>query len=109
MSTPEQDPYEQLLALGISALELARAARLEELTACQQARATLMASLPGEPPSQAREALQRALVVEQALAAELGARRQQVLATLAEVRRGQRAAAGYTPVRARLRVVNANA
>jgi hypothetical protein len=109
MSAPGSDPYEQLVALGISALELARAARLEELTACQQARAALMATLPAQPPSQAREALQRALVVEQALAAELGARRQDVIAALAEVRRGQRVATGYTPMRERLRVVNANA
>jgi hypothetical protein len=109
MSDSPQAPYERLLALGICQLELAREGRLTELAACQSARAELMSTLPATPPPEARAALERCLLVEQHLETELRQARQSTLAALGELRRAQRAATGYTPVRRRLRAVNADA
>ncbi len=109
MTDTPQAPYERLLALGICQLELARDGRLEELAALQAARAELMGSLPATPPAQAREALQRCVLVEHALEAELRQARESALHALGELRRAQRAAEGYTPVRRRMRVINADA
>ena len=109
MNDTPQAPYERLLALGICQLELARDGRLTELAACQAARAELMSSLPASPPPAARAALERCALVEDQLAVELQGARQAALAALGNLRRAQRAAEGYTPVRQRLRVVNADA
>jgi hypothetical protein len=107
-----QDPagtYEQLLTLGVCALELARAGRLTELAACQKARAGVMASLPAIPPAHARLALERCALLEGELAAELRRGRSAVLEALAGVRRAQRAADGYAPARAPQRLISADA
>jgi hypothetical protein len=109
VSQSPEAPYEQLLALGECGLELARDGRLHELVVCQQARAELISQLPSEPPAEARLALERCLVIERHLDAELRAARQSVLDALADLGRAQRAADGYTPVRRRLRVVSADA
>lgn len=109
MTPPEQAPYEQLLALGICELELAREGRLEALAACQEARAELMRALPEIPPPEAREALERCLAIERHLEQELKRARAAVLEALTELRRAQRAAEGYTPLRERMRLVNADA
>jgi hypothetical protein len=109
MSDSPQAPYEQLLALGVCELELAREGRLEALAACQQVRSELMRLLPDTPPPEARAALERCLAVERHLEAELGRARAAVLEALGELRRAQRAAEGYTPLRERLRLVNADA
>ena len=109
MTDTPQAPYERLLALGICQLELAREGRLTELAACQAAAAELIATLPATAPPQARATLERCLVIEHHLAAELSAARDSTLQALGELRRAQRAATGYTPVRRRLRVVNADA
>ena len=109
MNDTPQAPYERLLALGICQLELARDGRLTELAACQAARAELMSSLPATPPPQARDALERCVLVEQHLEHELTDARQAALQALSDLRRAQRAATGYTPVRQRLRVINADA
>lgn len=109
MSQSPQAPYERVLALGISALELARAGRLDELAACQQVSGQLMASLPASPPAAAGELLARALVVERELGSVLAQARAGVLAGLAEVRRAQRAAAGYSPARERRPLISADA
>lgn len=109
MSESAQAPYEQLLTLGICELELAREGRIEELLACQERRAELIASLPAEPPPDAREALERCLAIERRLEHELGAARGVVLEALAELRRALRAAEGYTPLRDRLRLVSTDA
>jgi hypothetical protein len=109
MNDTPQAPYERLLALGICQLELARDGRLTELAACQAARAELMSSLPATPPAQARDALERCVLVEQHLEHELLDARQAALQALSDLRRAQRAATGYTPVRHRMRVVNADA
>lgn len=106
--TPEA-PYERLLALGICELELAREGRMAELEACQQARAQLIATLPAVPPPGAREALERCLAIERQLGTELRGARASVLEALGELRRAQRAADGYTPVRERVRVISADA
>lgn len=109
MSESPEAPYEQLLALGICGLELAREGRLEELAVCQEAREELMRSLPDAAPSEARAALERCLVIERHLEVELRQAREAVLLALADLRRAQRAADGYTPVRRRLRLVSADA
>jgi hypothetical protein len=109
MSPPPEAPYEQILSLGISGLGLARQGLLAELDACQRARAELMASLPEVAPAQARAALERCLVVERHLEAELRQARLEVLGALGDVRRAQRAAAGYAPAHERVRVVCADA
>ncbi|HZU40174.1 MAG TPA: hypothetical protein VE992_03945 [Solirubrobacteraceae bacterium] len=109
MSESPQALYERLLTLGVCELELARAGRLEELAACQYARAEIMRALPGTPPPEVRRVLEQCLVIERHLEAELRSARGAVLDALAEVRHAQRAAAGYTPVRERLRLVNADA
>jgi hypothetical protein len=109
MSQPPEGPYEQLLALGVCGLELAREGRLSELAACQDARAELIDRLPSEAPADARMALERCMVIERHLEAELRAARESVLEALGELRRAQRAADGYTPVRHRVRVISADA
>jgi hypothetical protein len=103
------DPYEQLLALGISALELAREGRLAELHTCQRASERLMAALPLVAPEPARSALERCLVVQRHLEAELRRARGAALAALAEVQRGQRAVSGYAPAAGRRPMVRADA
>jgi len=109
MNDTPQAPYERLLALGICQLELAREGRLSELAACQDAAAQLIATLPATPPPHAREAIERCLLVERHLATELNQARETTLKALGDLRRAQRAATGYTPVRQRLRVINADA
>jgi hypothetical protein len=109
MGQAPQAPYEQLLALGVCGLELAREGRLSELAACQDARAQLIAQLPDEAPADARGALERCLVIEHHLEAELRAARGSVLEALSDLRRAQRTADGYMPVRPRSRIVNTDA
>lgn len=109
MSDSPQARYERLLTLGICQLELAREGRLTELAACQSARAELIGSLPASPPPEARATLERCLLIEQHLSMKLTEARQTTLQALEELRRAQRAATGYTPVRQRLRVINADA
>lgn len=109
MSESPEAPYEQLLALGVCGLELAREGRMAELAACQEARAELMRSLPGSAPAEARAALERCLVIERHLEVELRNAREAVMLALADLRRAQRAADGYTPVRRRLRLISTDA
>lgn len=109
MSRGPQAPYEQLLALGVCELELAREGRLHELAACQHARDELMRALPPTPPPEAREALERCLLIERHLETELRQAREAVLAALEDLRRAQRAAEGYSPRRPQPRLVSANA
>jgi DNA-binding SARP family transcriptional activator len=105
----EDAPYERLLALAICELELARTGRLDALASCQEAKQALMASLPAVPPPDARSALERCLAIERQLENELRSAREGVLEALSSLRQAQRAAAGYTPVRRRVRVVSADA
>ena len=109
MGPAPEAPYEQLLALGVSGLELARAGRISELAACQEARAQLIAQLPSVPPASAAGALERCLLIERHLEAELQGARLAVFEGLASLRRAQRAAEGYTPPRRRPRAVSADA
>ena len=82
---------------------------MTELAACQAARTELMRSLPATPPPQARDALERCALVERHLEHELIDARRAALQALSDLRRAQRAATGYSPVRQRLRVVSADA
>jgi len=109
MSEAPQALYERLLTLGVCELELARAGRLEELAACQRARAEIIAALPATPPPEVRQVLEQCLLIERHLEAELSSARETVLEALADVLQAQRAARGYTPLRDRLRLVNADA
>jgi hypothetical protein len=109
VSQAPEAPYEQLLALGVCGLDLAREGRLTELAACQEARAELIGQLPSEPPATAGPVLERCLLIERHLEAELCAARESILGALADVRRAQRAADGYTPVRRRTRVISTDA
>ncbi len=109
MSESPEAPYERLLGLAVCELELAREGRLSELAACQQARAELVRSLPNAPPAQARVALERCWLVERQLREELSHAREAVLRAWQELRRAQRAADGYTPVRSRVRLISTDA
>jgi len=109
MNPKQQAPYERLLALGICQLELVREGRLDELAACQAARAQLMSSLPDSPPPGARPVLERCLVIERHLDVELRRAREATIDALRNLRRAQRAAEGYTPVRRRMRTIHADA
>jgi hypothetical protein len=109
VSQAPEAPYEQLLALSECGLELARDGRLRELAACQAARAQLISRLPSHPPAEARLALERCLVIERHLGAELSGARESLLDALADLGRAQRAADGYTPRRDRAQVISADA
>lgn len=109
MSQEPQAPYERLLALGICQLELARDGRLDELAVCQAARAELMSTLPTSPPAAAAPALERCRVIEAHLEVELRRAREATIDALRDLRRAQRAAEGYTPVRRRMRTIHADA
>lgn len=93
------DPYEQLASLIESELALIGERRLDELPALAERHLALQRLLPDSPPLEARETLERCLLLRKRIEIELLRVREAILAELAQVRRGQRAAAGYKPAR----------
>ncbi|HET8977310.1 MAG TPA: hypothetical protein VFN87_04075 [Solirubrobacteraceae bacterium] len=108
---PDQppDPYRQLAALIEQELALVAERRFDELLAAKRARAELQESLPATPPVAAREELERCALLHKRVEIELRRVREAVLHELEDVRRGQRAATGYAPVRSGGRRVFAQA
>ena len=109
MNEPPQDPYQQLAALIEQELQLVAERRFDELLAAKRARAELQESLPATPPVAARAELERCALLHKRVEIELLRVREAVLNELQDVRRGQRAAHGYAPVRAGGRRVFAQA
>jgi hypothetical protein len=91
----ETDPYERLVELAERELEHAGRAELIEMQAVIDERNALVASLPARAPAGARDALERALVIQERVTIELLRGREETIRALANVRRGQRAAIGY--------------
>lgn len=91
-------PYERLAELAERELALVTAfepARIGDLVALQQARTTLVASLPGRPPAAARGALSRAHEAQLRTSAALTVLCDQLGHELGDVDRGRQAARGY--------------
>ncbi|HZE05034.1 MAG TPA: hypothetical protein VE127_07415 [Solirubrobacteraceae bacterium] len=109
MSDQPPDPYRQLAALIEQELALVAERRFDELLAAKRARAELQESLPATPPVAAREELERCALLHKRVEIELLRVREAVLHELQDVRRGQRTAAGYAPVRTGARRVFAQA
>lgn len=90
--------YERLAELAERELALVTAfepSRLGDLAALQQARTTLVASLPERPPPSARPALLRAHEAQLRTTAALTVLHDQLGRELGDVDRGRRAARGY--------------
>lgn len=109
MRSSEAEPYEQLLALIESELQLVAASRFDELPRLAAARAALVARLPPAPPACARSALERCAALNGQVREELLRRRAATLAALEHIRRGRQAVRGYTPFRRRQPRISANA
>jgi hypothetical protein len=104
VSVPEAAPYELLLELIERELQLAGEGRFDELTHAAEARAAHAASLPATPPAAAREALERAVLMQQRLTIEVLRGREAMVGALREIERAKRAANGYAPPRRRERL-----
>jgi hypothetical protein len=87
--------YEQLAESFELELELIGQGRLDERAQLAAERATLIASLPAEPPADAAQALKRAAIMQKRLTVEIVRRRTGVLLELAQLERVRRAAHGY--------------
>jgi hypothetical protein len=103
------DDYERLASLIELELQLVSERRFDELQRVSRARVMLQDSLPGTPPQQARDALERCALLCKRVEIELLRVREALLLELAQVARAQRAAAGYAPARRAGRRVAARA
>jgi len=99
MCSSEAEPYEQLLALTESELQLVAGSRFDELPRLAAARAALVATLPPLPPACARSALERCAALNGQVRDELLRRRGAARAALEHIRLGQQALRGYAPFR----------
>jgi thioredoxin-like negative regulator of GroEL len=91
-------PYERLAELAERELAIVSAFALDrigELVAVAQQRTTLVATLPAQPPEEARLALARAAALQQRTTAALTTLVAQLGRELGDVERGRRAASGY--------------
>jgi hypothetical protein len=94
-------PYEALEEAIRRELELVTAREFDRLPAVKRERAAIVKLIaPMAPPPEARPALERCLVLQGQIAAELGRVRSAIVRDLARVRTAHRAAAGYAPARA---------
>jgi hypothetical protein len=101
MSTADAAPYEKLAQLIEHELDLARAARYDDLAEAAVARAEFTKALPKTPPAAAREPLQRAMQLHRELERETARGRDALLKGARELDRATRAARGYAPPRRR--------
>ena len=104
MSAPEAAPYELLLELIERELQLAGEGRFDELARASEARVAHAASLPTTPPAAARDALERAVLMQKRLTIEVLRGREAMVGALGEIERAKRAANGYAPPRRRERL-----
>jgi hypothetical protein len=109
MTETGTDPYEYLASLIERELQLVGERRFDELLALKRERSALQASLPATPPGSARPALERCMLLHKRVEIELLRMREGVLIELEQVRRAQRAARGYAPVRTPRRRIVASA
>jgi hypothetical protein len=107
--TPATDPYEALAAIVERELALVADRDFDGLAEVTRERAALVGTLPATPPAAANATLRRCLALQQRVGIELARVREAILIELAQVRLGQRAAAGYAPARRRVPRVDANA
>ena len=101
MAAQAPGSYERLAELIESELELITQRRFEELPRLHVAATALIALLPAVPPRSASRVLEHCAALNRQVREELLRARSSALDALSEVRRGQRAARGYTPFRAR--------
>ena len=87
--------YEAIVGLAERELELAADGRYDEMAQLARQRQQLLASLPSVPPAGARDALTRALLIQQRVTIELLRRREQVVLATRRVELGRRGARGY--------------
>ena len=99
MSGAATEPYEMLASLFERELELVGLRDFDELHTVTETRAGLIRTLPARPPAEARAVLERCRQLEKRVEVELLRVREALLAELAQVRRAQRAADGYAPLR----------
>ncbi|HEX4009235.1 MAG TPA: hypothetical protein VHX62_04475 [Solirubrobacteraceae bacterium] len=109
MSDPSTQPYERLASLIEYELQLVGERRLGELPAVQQARVALQDSLPAAPPASAGDVLVRCSRLSKRVEIELLRVREVLLLEAGQLRRAQRTADGYAPVRATGRRIVARA
>jgi hypothetical protein len=99
MTAAEAAPYETLARIFERELEALGAGRLEELDGLAAERDALIASLPDTPPTGARPALERAMLMHKRVTIEIIRRREAIVLELAERERVTRVARGYAPPR----------
>jgi hypothetical protein len=93
--TEETAPYEAIVRLAERELELAGEGRYDEIAQLAHQRAQLLAALPTPPPLCARDALERALMMQRRVTIELLRRQEEVLLGLRRVELSRRTARGY--------------
>jgi hypothetical protein len=104
VSVSETAPYELLLELIERELQLAGEGRFDELAQVAAVRVAHAATLPATPPATARDALERAVLMQKRLEIEALRGRETLVGALREIERAKRAAHGYAPRRRRERL-----
>lgn len=99
MSSSAATRYETLVEMIEQELVLAGEARYQELIALGNERAQFVTTLPPRPPASARDALERASLMQKRLTIELLRGREQLLLALAGLEQARRTARGYAPPR----------
>jgi hypothetical protein len=89
------EPYERLAELAEAELALCEEERFEELGELYERGAALVATLPAQAPTEAREALERAARAQAAVARRLAADLAEARSQLGQLRRGRDAARSY--------------
>jgi hypothetical protein len=103
-------PYEALEAVIRRELALVTARDFEGLSALKRERGAIVKLIaPTTPPPEARATLERCLVLQGQIAAELGRVRGTIVRELSQVRQARRAAAGYAPAASPRRRIAASA
>ena len=98
--------YDALADLAQRELEMVSAGALERLPELHARREALVAALPGDPPSEARPALERAAGLQARVTEMLGSRLQQAGGELRRLSTGRSAMAGYAPPDERVKLVD---
>lgn len=97
MSAPETAAYETLARSIERELELIGEGSFDELAALHAERAALLETLPETPPPGARDAFQRAALMNKRVEIEILRRREALIAESANAERVERTARGYAP------------
>jgi hypothetical protein len=89
--------YDMLADLAERELELVNGGAIEELPRIHDERDAVLASLPQHPPESARDALQRASIVQARVTVALEMRRNELAAELSRLGQGRVMLRGYRP------------